>query len=321
MGKKKSPAANQQDIYNRAVTGYNQTQQPSPVENEFTGPSQNFMNNYNTAVGRNMQDYGNIMGGYQGLKIGGPTRFSYNPVSAKNTRAKEMDEAYGYLREAAPGYREFAKTGGYSPTDIQELRARSVDPVRSAYGNTMMQLDRARALGGGGGAPNYIAAASKAQRELPGQLADAMTGINAQLAQDIRSGRLQGLAGLSGIGGTMGGFANDESSRELQAALANQGADIQTQQLGEQSRQFGIGAEMNRLGGMNQLYGTTPGMSSMFGNQALQGYNTRAGMEQARNQFGLGLLDAQIRASQVPKKTPWWQTALQVGGTVAPFFL
>src|SRR5690606_15750616 len=47
---------------------------------------------------------------------------------------------------------------------------------------------------------------------------------------------------------------------------------------------------------------------------------TRAGMEQARNQFGLGLLDAQLRGYGTPPGSePWWKTALGVAGTVAPY--
>lgn len=230
-------------------------------------------------------------------------------------RPAELNEGFGYLRQAAPGYKEFADTGGYSAQDIQELRARGMAPIRSAYGNTMMEMDRARSLGGAGGAPNYIAAASKAQREMPGQMADAMTGVNAKLAEDIRTGRLAGMAGLTQVGGTMGGLAGDDAQRMLSSQLANQSADLQAQGLGVQGR---LGA----MGGMANLYGTTPGMSSMFGNQALNAYGQRAQMEQARNQFGLGLLDAQTRAANSAyetKGTPWWKTALSAAGTVAPY--
>jgi hypothetical protein len=312
MGKKKTtPAPNQTDIYNRAVTGYNQTQQPSQLENEMGGVSQNFMGRFNKSADQATQDYGDIMGGYKNFM----SSFKPSFERVNYQRPGELNEAYGYLREAMPGYREFAKTGGYSAQDIQELRARGIAPIRSAYGNTMMEMDRARALGGGGGAPNYIAAASRAQRELPGQMADAMTGVNAQLAQDIRQGRLAGLAGIHGVGGTMGGMSLDDARLGQQAALANQGADLQAQQMGMQGR---LGA----LSGMQSLYGTTPGMASMFGNQALNAYGQRAGMDQARNQFGLGYLDAQMRSQQLgheQKGTPWWKTALSVAGTVAPY--
>jgi hypothetical protein len=324
MGKKKQEEAKNpaQEVINQAQTSYQNTQQPSANEAAFGPISDQFMNNYNQAVTRNTQDYGDIMGAYQQFRegLGGPSKFSYNRVSAE--RPKELGKAYGYLDEAMPGYRDFASTGGYSPQDIQELRARGVSPIRSAYGNTMMELDRARSLGGGGGAPNYIAAASRAQRDLPGQMADAMTTVNAGLADSIRQGKQFGLTGISNTGSTIGGLASSEAGRMLQAALANQGADLQTQQMGEQSLQNLRQMQLAGMGGQASLYGTTPGMSSMFGNQALNAWQQRSGMEQARNQFGLGLLDAQMRGYQTDKATegePWWKKAIGIAGAAAPY--
>lgn len=320
MGKKKQPNPAQQ-VIQTAQERYGQTTQPTESENQMGQFGQGMQNNYNQAVGGQQQDYGNIMNAYNQFRQGlSPTSFSYKNVSAP--RPKELGESYGYLREAMPGYREFSETGGYSPTDIQELRARGMSPIRSAYGNTMMELDRARSLGGGGGAPNYIAALSRAQRELPEQMAGAMTDVNARLADSIRQGRMFGLQGISGTGSTMGGLSSQEAGRQLQAALANQSADLQAQGMGEQSRQNMFGNQLASIGGQANLFGTTPGMSSMFGNQALNAMQMRQGAEQARNQFGLGLLDAQMRGYGLDKQTqgdPWWKTALKVGGQIAPY--
>lgn len=312
MGKKKDPKTQQAtDTYNRATTAYNETKNPSQLETQMGPIASGYQGAAETARNQNMADYGSIMGGYQDyMKNLNPT---YDKVSYE--RPAEMNEAYGYLRQAAPGYKEFSETGGYSPTDIQELRARGVSPIRSAYGNTMMQLDRSRSLGGAGGSPNYIAAASRAQRELPGQMADAMTGVNAKLAEDIRAGRLQGLAGLTGIGSTMGGFAGDEGKANLQASMANQGADLQAQGMKNQGMMAG-------LAGQSGLYGTTPGMASTFGNQALNAYGQLAGMEQNRNQYGLGLLDTQVRATgqQPAPGTPLWRKMVAAGATGAAIY-
>ena len=320
MGKKSNPAT---DVINQAKGQYQNTLQPTDTEKEFTPISQNFYNQYQNAIGQQTKDYGNIMGAYNDFRnnLPSPTKFSAQNVSAP--RPAELSKSYGYLDEAMPGYREFAQTGGYSPTDIQELRARGVSPIRSAYGNTMMQLDRARALGGAGGAPNYIAARSRAQRELPQQMADAMTGVNANLADAIRQGKEFGLSGITGTGSTMGNLASAEAGRQLSAAEANQSANLQAQSLGENSLQNRLGLNLSGLGGEASLYGTSPGMASTFGNQALNAYGQRAAMESNRNNYGLGLLDAQLRgysANQGQQGNPWWQTALGVAGTVAPFF-
>jgi hypothetical protein len=329
MGKKKTPEKNPAaPIIQQAQTRYEESQKPTETESQFGGVSNQFQDAYNQALQRQTQDYGDIMGAYQGFRkgLGSPTQFSFDRVSAP--RPAELGESYGYLREAMPGYRDFATTGGYSDKDVQELRARGISPIRAAYGNTMMELNRARAIGGNAGAPNYIAAVSRAQREMPGQIADATTNVNAGLADAIRQGRMFGLQGISGTGQTMGGLSSAEAGRQLQAALANQAAGLQAQGMTEQSKQNLMGMDLAGINAMSGLYGTTPGMASTFGNQALNAWQTRSGMEQARNQFGLGLLDAQLRGQNIglghrqldQSKVPWWQTALGIGGTIAPFF-
>ena len=316
--KKKQQQATTQsltDINNQATTAYNNTQKPSQLENEMAPISQNYNDLFNKTNYRQMQDYGDIMSGYDDFS----NSLTPNFTRVNYSRPGELNEAYGFLREAAPGYREFAANGGYSNQDIQELRARGMAPIRSAYGNTMMELGRANNLAGPGGAANYIAATSKAQRELPGQMADAMTGVNAKLAEDIRAGKLQGLAGLTGIGTTMGGLSSDEAGRELSAQMANQSAELNARGLYQQGK---LGA----LSGKTGLYGTTPAMANMFANQVAQTYGMRGSLEQNRNNMGIALLASRLGSTNAMqeylnanKTAPWWQTALKVGGTVAPY--
>lgn len=325
--KKKAPPPSQTavDVRTTAKKQYDDLMsKPSAVESELTPLSQDYANYFRDSVARQTKDYGDIMTGYQDFSKGlTPTRFSFDPVKYK--RPEELTEGFGYLREAVPGYRDFAKTGGYSDQDIQELRARSTSPIRAAYGNTQMQLDRSRALGGAGGSPNYIAAVSRAQRELPGQMADAQTNINAQLADQIRQGKLAGLAGISGIGSTMGGLSQNEAQMIQQALLANQAADLQAKGMTESSLQNMRQNQLASLAGQSGLYGTTPGQASMFGNQVLNAYQARSNAESQRNQMGLSLLDTQLRSAgaqqelEQKKGNPWWKTALSVAATVAPY--
>ncbi len=319
MGKKKN-TPDVKETYQRSTQAYDRSLTPTPTENEFVPFSQNLNNAATASRERQTQDYGDIMGGYQDFlkNLGGPTKFSFQNVDAR--RPAELGEGYGFLREAMPGYREFSQTGGYSPTDVQELRARGVAPIRSAYSNTIRELDRARTLGGNAGSPNYIAARSRAQRELPGQEADALTTVNANLADAIRQGRMFGLQGITGTGSAMGSLASQEAGRMLQADLANQAADIQTQGMGEQSLQNLRANQLAGLGGKTSLYGTTPAMAATFGNQALQSYNTRLGAEQARNQSGVNLLSQQMQAGMNQENQPsWWEKLLGVAGSVIPF--
>jgi hypothetical protein len=306
MGKKKPNPA--QQVINSAQTAY-EGNKPSALENQLSANSGEDRSNYTGAVEQNKADYGNIMGGYNAFRTGLNTPGEHANIKAG--RPAELGESFGYLREAMPGYRDFAKTGGYSPTDVQELRARGTAPIRAAYGSAMRGLDRSRALGGAGGSPNYIAALSKANREQPGALADATTNVNAGLADSIRQGKQFGLGGITQTGATMGGLASDDASRQLQASMSNQNYELQNR-----------GMQLQALQGQTGLYGTTPGLSNMFGDQALQGNQLALAAQKQRQDYGLGLLGAQLggySANKGAQGTPWWQTALKYGAVAAPY--
>jgi len=72
------------------------------------------------------------------------------------------------------------------------------------------------------------------------------------------------------------------------------------------------------MGGQAGLYGTSPGMASTFGNQALQSYGQRFGADIAMNQYNLGLMNAQLQGYN-QQFSSGWQTALGIGSKIAPF--
>ena len=47
------------------------------------------------------------------------------------------------------GFQQFAQTGGFSPEDLANIRARAVSPVRAVYANAQQNVNRQRALQGG----------------------------------------------------------------------------------------------------------------------------------------------------------------------------
>jgi len=303
MGKKKADAAPQQprqsSMFNR--TGQNAAARPPSnkpqnsaelksyifnkwfpktaarrAENaEFTEQlNTNYTNandRFNSSADAANADYGRMMAGMEDWRTN-----SLNPLQAsidarqphKFTYQSVGDKRSAETASALKGYQEFADTGGYSPTDIQELRARGISPIRSVYANAMQDVNRASALQGGY-APNAIAAQASMTRQLPGQLADATTNVNAGLADAIRQGKLAGLGGVTGI-------SEAEAGRRMQSQMANQGADIQTQGMSEDAynnwRQQQMGMRELALKGYSTqagLYGTTPGMADMFGRQAI----------------------------------------------------
>jgi hypothetical protein len=143
------------------------------------------------------------------------------------------------------GYQEFAKTGGYSPEDIANMRARAAGGVRSAYAGAQREVGRQRALQGGY-SPNATAVQAKMAREQGQLTSDAMQNTEAGLAQARNQGRLAGLSGMFGV-----------------ESLQNQN-------------------KLAALSGMSSLYGTSPGMAGTFGNQALEAAKIHGGLGQSQ---------------------------------------
>jgi len=57
------------------------------------------------------------------------------------------------------------------------------------------------------------------------------------------------------------------------------------------------------MAGMSGIYGTTPGMANMFGNQMLAGQNNLLQGAGLQNQLGLGLAGIQVNKGQIPGNT------------------
>jgi len=173
-------------------------------------------------------------------------------------------------------YRQFADTGGYSPGDLGAIRSRALSPVRAAYSDVNRDIDRSRSLTGDY-APGYAATKAKVGREQAYTTADATTNVESAIAQMVQQGKL---AGMGGMGQTMG--------------------QIQ-------------GGQIAGLGGQAGMYGTTPGMASMFGRQAL-------GAQSLQNQMGLGMMGARNQSLQQPGM---FDTIMggagRIGGAILPW--
>lgn len=281
-----------------------------PLRSEMIVPTtQDMFNRYQAGADQAFSSYGDIMGRYQGF-LDDPR----NQITADQVKAERIDPySIGYSRtgeldKTLRGYGEFADTGGFDEGARADIRARGISPIRAAYGNTMQELNRARALGGEGGSANYIAAASRAQRELPQQLSDATQNVNAQLAHMIQQGRLSGLGGLSqasqaDIGfGQQAQLANQEAA--MRARLANQGTGLQAglanQQANLAAQQGNIGARLGGLSGMSSLYSASPGLASTFGNQVLGSTGNWLNAQQLQQQKMNARIQGQIAHAGIP---------------------
>lgn len=123
----------------------------------------------------------------------------------------------GPYGDVLSGYSQFAQTGGFSPEDLSNIRARAVSPVRAMYKNAEADVDRQRALQGGY-MPGYGVLKARMAREQGSAGSEAATNAEADIAQMVQSGKLAGLQGLSGLidrgGGGGGGDVAPEPEKK-----------------------------------------------------------------------------------------------------------
>lgn len=137
----------------------------------------------------------------------------------------------GPYSEVMSGYRQFAETGGFSPEDLANIRARSVSPIRAVYANALQNVNRQRALQGGY-SPNYGALTARLAREQSMSQADAAINREAGLAEMVQKGRLAGLGGMldasraGGGGGSGGGEVTPEAPKHPKWSMLGKIAKI-----------------------------------------------------------------------------------------------
>lgn len=269
--------------------------------------NQTFWNNYLMDKDTANKDYGGIMGGYK--NIAETAGNAYNPA-AQGFSALGFGGAGGWdsefrggLSSALGGYGDFAKTGGLSGQNIQDMRARSVAPLRAVYANANRDVNRQRSLQGGY-SPNLTAAKTKMAREMGQGLSDASTNVEATLAEQIRAGKLAGMAGQT---------QTSAQGQGLQNAIDSLSANTKLQGLSGLADTTGKGLDsiLKALAGGSSLYGTAPGMADMSGRNALTSTGQQIDLAQLQNQLGLGTMNAQIAKGQIPGNVQQGITAAQ----------
>jgi hypothetical protein len=242
----------------------------------------------------NEADYGNytdMMNMYRGIASGGGQGGSGGGGGGGGAVAQKYTPFLASYKDpfnSYAGFTEFSNTGGYSPADIANMRARGISPIRASYANAEREIGRQRSMQGGY-SPNAIALQGRMAREQGQLTADATQNVEAGLAEARNKGRLAGLTGMSGIEGQRLGADVDISkfnaNQRAQAQSQNNASRASAGAANRASRQAGIGNQLDALSGMRSLYGSTPGMSQMFGNQAIsavgQGGNYGLGVRSA----------------------------------------
>jgi hypothetical protein len=151
----------------------------------------------------------------------------------------------------------FADTGGFSPADLANIRARAVSPVRAVYANAMANLNRQRAIQGGY-SPGFSTATGRMAREQGQATADAGTNAESSIAQMVQQGKLGGIGAMtSGYGATPGlaKMVGDQALGQENVQLGQQssGQNLTTQQQAKANAERG--SVMNTVGGIAKIGG------------------------------------------------------------------
>ena len=234
---------------------------------------------FTAAADQQASDYDKIMKNYQDL-IG---NYSRNPITSQNitperltpktTEYKQSDDVTKSLANLG----ELSRTGGYSNEDKANLRARGVSPIRSIYANAQQNMNRQKSIQGGY-SPNFNAASSKMARDLSESLASATTNVEAGIAQNVASNRLSAAPNYAAASGsanaaqTAANQKNTDIINQINQANANSNLQAQTTNANNNLQsQFGNrGNILSAIQGQTSLYGTTPALTSTFGNQVIQ---------------------------------------------------
>lgn len=118
--------------------------------------------------------------------------------------------------ESFAGFKGFSQTGGFSPEDLQNIRSRSVSPVKAVYQNAQREVNRQRSLQGGY-SPGFGVLQARMQRTQGQGISDASIGAESEIAQMVQKGKLAGLQGMAETeartaGGGSSGGGGDESN-------------------------------------------------------------------------------------------------------------
>lgn len=275
-----------------------------PVQPSWTSPSSSVQGAYGAAVNQNAEDYDKIMGRYDQLfdrasANGNRTVAPPTPLTAQ-TRTFTPATQYsmgGRLAQVADQFSDMSRTGGYSDADIQAFRARGLSPIRAAYAAAKNNLQRQRAIQGGY-SPNYGALQAKLARDQGYAMANHTNTLNAGIAERVAEGKRFGLTGAANL-------ASDEANKQHQINLTNtegfnrvnelNAADksrvdelnnavlMDIEKMNMANRGDSMSQALAATQGQANLYGTTPALTNMFGNQVLQSnaQNLAAGQAEA----------------------------------------
>lgn len=261
--------------------GGNTNLQPQ-VNNQYqtpgVGPAAPLVNNANA-------EYDRILGIYDNLLNKRPTSTLERPSEMRPDLETYQEDPR--LGGAITTLEDLARTGGYSDTDVANLRERGISPIRSVYANQMRELDRSRGLSGGY-SPNFGAVSARMARDLSSQMAGQMTNVNADIAEKVAEGRLRAAPTLAENLQRLNQMRGDIETRNT--AAKNRAGEFNRDMLLKYNTMKQQEDENLRRYPLDVLGGRVKTMGQ-------RGDEARL-LEQLRQQGGQSLIDAYLRALQ-----------------------
>lgn len=253
---------------------------PTTPQFEFGSP-----NTFSTAVNTQAGDYDKIMDSYKQL---GARQTTFNPLTPHlppgYTQSADTASAIGSLKD-------LTDTGGYTQAGIADLRARGIAPIRSIYSSAQRNMERQKSLSGGY-APGFGASQSKLAREQADIIGKTTTDVNANIAENVARNRLQAAPQLAGAtqNEDRARMAREEANANIinEINKVNESIRLQVQAANNQNL-------LSSAEGMKSLYGTTPALAQMFGQQVAESAQLAQGQQNINNQQKARQQDLAVR--------------------------
>ena len=180
---------------------------------------------FNSAFNANMNTVGNAENEFQNINT--------NPVSASDANTMLANGTF----------QKFIDTGGFSPTDIQDIRARAISPTISAYSDAQRQMLQNNRISNGF-ATNTPAALAEMARDESNQISNSDIAANSNIAQEVQQGKEFGASGMSAAGSNLANLNLEGrisgATGQAQSALAAQSAETAVQQLDDEMKMSGL---------------------------------------------------------------------------------
>jgi hypothetical protein len=201
------------------------------------------------------------------------------------------------------GYEEFAKTGGFTPGDISNIRSRATSVIPAAYQQAQNQANRMRTVQGGYG-PGASAIQGRGLREANAANADAALNAELGIKQQVNAGRQFGISGMSDSERALQSLVSQNTlqglggSGQLSMALADaiqQGREFGTSGLDSSEARIQGMLQQGRMfgtGGIKDVAGDLQSISNMNASAGAGASNANTQLALQAQMAGLGGLES-----------------------------